>query len=134
MYSIKQASIRSGVSVPLIRAWERRYGVVSPQRTPSGYRLYDDEAIATLVRVRELTESGWTASEASRAVLAGEVELVPARAAVPPPLSGEAAHARQADLISRFIDSATIFCALLFFGCSFGTTRSASMALLNTAR
>ncbi len=42
MYSIKQASIRSGVSVPLIRAWERRYGVVSPQRTASGYRLYDD--------------------------------------------------------------------------------------------
>ena len=73
MYSIKQASIRSGVSVPLIRAWERRYGVVSPKRTPSGYRLYDDEAIATLVRVRELTESGWSASEASRAILAGEV-------------------------------------------------------------
>ena len=77
MYSIKQASIRSGVSVPLIRAWERRYGVVSPQRTASGYRLYDDDAIGTLVRVRELTESGWTASEASRAVLAGEVPIEP---------------------------------------------------------
>ena len=56
MYSIKQASIRSGVSVPLIRAWERRYGVVSPKRTASGYRLYDDQAIATLMRVRELTD------------------------------------------------------------------------------
>ena len=72
MYSIKQASIRSGVSVPLIRAWERRYGVVSPKRTASGYRLYDDEAIATLIRVRELTDGGWSASEASRAILAGE--------------------------------------------------------------
>ena len=80
MYSIKQASIRSGVSVPLIRAWERRYGVVSPKRTASGYRLYDDQAIATLVRVRELTESGWTASEASRAVLAGEVAVASAPA------------------------------------------------------
>lgn len=109
MYSIKQASIRSGVSVPLIRAWERRYSVVSPKRTPSGYRLYDDEAIATLVRVRELTESGWTASEASRAVLAGEVEIAPALAptTMPPPLSDEAAHARQSDLIGRFIDAAT---------------------------
>jgi DNA-binding transcriptional MerR regulator len=68
MYNIKQASIRSGVSVPLVRAWERRYGLVSPKRTPSGYRLYDDDAIATLIRVKELTENGWSASEASRAV------------------------------------------------------------------
>jgi MerR family transcriptional regulator, light-induced transcriptional regulator len=106
MYSIKQASIRSGVSVPLIRAWERRYGVVSPQRTPSGYRLYDDDAIATLVRVRELTESGWTASEASRAVLAGEVELAPTPDLTSVPLSDDAAHARQAELIGRFTEAA----------------------------
>jgi DNA-binding transcriptional MerR regulator/methylmalonyl-CoA mutase cobalamin-binding subunit len=105
MYSIKQASIRSGVSVPLIRAWERRYGVVSPKRTASGYRLYDDDAIATLVRVRELTESGWTASEASRAVLAGEVEVAPVAEPLQAELSGEAAHARQAELIGRFVVS-----------------------------
>jgi MerR family transcriptional regulator, light-induced transcriptional regulator len=107
MYSIKQASIRSGVSVPLIRAWERRYGVVSPQRTASGYRLYDDAAIATLMRVRELTEAGWTASEASRAVLAGEVSI-DVRPRLPRvPLSDEAAHAHQAALIERFIEAAT---------------------------
>ena len=106
MYSIKQASIRSGVSVPLIRAWERRYGVVSPQRTASGYRLYDDQAIATLVRVRELTESGWTASEASRAVLAGEVTINQVAVSPPAPLTDEAAHARQAALVERFVDAA----------------------------
>ena len=106
MYSIKQASIRSGVSVPLIRAWERRYGVVAPKRTPSGYRLYDDKAIATLVRVRELTESGWTASEASRAVLAGEVPVTPALVEAPLPPANEAAHARQARLVERFVEAA----------------------------
>ncbi len=106
MYSIKQASIRSGVSVPLIRAWERRYGVVSPQRTTSGYRLYDDAAIGTLMRVRELTESGWTASEASRAVLAGEVTVDP----MPPQLlvtSGDdATRPYQMVLIDRFTEAA----------------------------
>lgn len=106
MYSIKQASIRSGVSVPLIRAWERRYGVVSPKRTPSGYRLYDDAAIATLIRVRELTEEGWNASEASRAVLEGEVPVNP-RTTPSLPIDEEGVHARQADLIDRFIESAT---------------------------
>lgn len=106
MYSIKQASIRSGVSVPLIRAWERRYGVVSPKRTPSGYRLYDDASIATLVRVRELVESGWSASEASRAILAGEVPVVPQAASLTPALGMEAAHGRRADLIDRFLAAA----------------------------
>jgi DNA-binding transcriptional MerR regulator/methylmalonyl-CoA mutase cobalamin-binding subunit len=106
MYSIKQASIRSGVSVPLIRAWERRYGVVAPKRTPSGYRLYDDYAIATLVRVRELTESGWTASEASRAVLAGEVEVGPTVSDAGLRLTDESPHARQAALVERFVKAA----------------------------
>jgi DNA-binding transcriptional MerR regulator/methylmalonyl-CoA mutase cobalamin-binding subunit len=107
MYSIKQASIRSGVSVPLIRAWERRYGVVAPQRTTSGYRLYDDEAIATLVRVRGLTETGWSASEASRAILAGEV-TVPSAPTPPTPLTDEAAHDRQAALVKRFLEAAKV--------------------------
>ena len=44
-----QASrLRSGVSVPLLRAWERRYGIVAPARTASGYRLYDEAALARL--------------------------------------------------------------------------------------
>jgi DNA-binding transcriptional MerR regulator/methylmalonyl-CoA mutase cobalamin-binding subunit len=106
MYSIKQASIGSGVSVPLIRAWERRYGVVSPKRTPSGYRLYDDEAIATLLRVKELTDSGWSASEASRAILAGEI-LVTRTPAGSGPREGNS-HARHTELIERFVESATV--------------------------
>jgi DNA-binding transcriptional MerR regulator/methylmalonyl-CoA mutase cobalamin-binding subunit len=104
MYSIKQASIRSGVTVPLIRAWERRYGLVSPQRTASGYRLYDDAAIATLVRVRELTETGWTASEASRAVLAGEVAVSPP--SVAGALIAEVSQAEAGGLIERFVEAA----------------------------
>ena len=73
MYTIKQVSARTGLGAPLIRAWERRYGVVEPTRTPSGYRLYDDQAIAVLLAMRGLLERGWTASEAARAIRAGEV-------------------------------------------------------------
>ena len=49
MYTIKEASSRSGVPVATIRAWERRYRAVEPARTASGYRLYDDEAVDRLV-------------------------------------------------------------------------------------
>jgi DNA-binding transcriptional MerR regulator len=75
MYTIKEASARSGVGAPLIRAWERRYGVVRPARTTAGYRLYDDATINVLVTMRTLTESGWTASEAARAISAGDVPV-----------------------------------------------------------
>jgi DNA-binding transcriptional MerR regulator/methylmalonyl-CoA mutase cobalamin-binding subunit len=56
MYTIKQAATRSGLSVPTVRVWERRYGVVHPQRTPSGYRLYDEDAINRLVAMRYLVD------------------------------------------------------------------------------
>ena len=58
MYTIKQAAARSGVGIPLLRAWERRYGIVHPVRTASRYRLYDDESIARLRAMRRLVETG----------------------------------------------------------------------------
>ncbi len=87
MYTIKQAAARSGVGVSLLRAWERRYGVVSPTRTAGGYRLYDDDAITRLRSMRQLVDGGWAASQAAEAVLAGLTEPP-----VPPP-STVAAHA-----------------------------------------
>lgn len=69
MYTIKQASLRSGVPIPLLRAWERRYGVVKPDRSTGGYRLYDDAAIARLRAMRGLIEGGWAAAQAARAVI-----------------------------------------------------------------
>ena len=79
MYSIKEAASRSGVSIPTLRAWERRYGVVQPVRTPSGYRLYDEGSIARLKHMRALLSNGWRPREAARRVIeaaeAGETVL-----------------------------------------------------------
>jgi len=70
VYTIKQAAMRSGVDASLIRAWERRYGVTRPERTPGGYRLYSDEEIARLRAMRELIERGWSAAQAATAAAA----------------------------------------------------------------
>jgi len=63
---------RVGVAPETLRAWERRYGVLRPSRTPGGYRVYgaDDELRAQ--RMRELIESGWAAGQAAHAVTADE--------------------------------------------------------------
>ena len=65
MYTIKRAAELTGVSAATLRAWERRYDVVEPQRTDAGYRLYDDEALARLRTMAELVADGWTASNAA---------------------------------------------------------------------
>lgn len=65
MYTIRQAAVRTGLSIPTIRAWERRYGVVDPMRTPTGYRLYDEVALQRLSAMRFLVTEGWRPSEAA---------------------------------------------------------------------
>jgi MerR family transcriptional regulator, light-induced transcriptional regulator len=76
MYTIKQAAARSGSSVLTVRVWERRYGVVRPERTPAGYRLYDDAAIDRLIAMRELVDQqGFRPSQAAAGILGGEVDV-----------------------------------------------------------
>jgi DNA-binding transcriptional MerR regulator len=48
VFPIGYVSITTGLSTHLIRAWERRYGAVNPNRTASGRRLYSQEDIDRL--------------------------------------------------------------------------------------
>ncbi|MCY1017010.1 MerR family transcriptional regulator [Pyxidicoccus sp. MSG2] len=65
-YRIHIAAELSGVRVELIRAWERRYGVLQPRRTPAGYRVYTDRDVALLRRLKKLTDEGVAISEAAK--------------------------------------------------------------------
>ena len=69
-YRIRAVSEIVGVSTATLRAWERRYGVPSPARTASAYRLYSDADVQTIRKMRDLVEHGMAPAEASRQVLA----------------------------------------------------------------
>jgi DNA-binding transcriptional MerR regulator/methylmalonyl-CoA mutase cobalamin-binding subunit len=90
MYNIKQAAARAGVSVPVLRAWERRYGIVVPERSASGYRRFDEADVARVQAMRSLIHEGWSPSAAAAAIVAGDV-AVPAP--TPAADSGAAADA-----------------------------------------
>ena len=100
MYTIKEAAARTGLTIPVLRAWERRYGVVSPTRTPGGYRVYDEAALARLRAMRRLIDDGWSASAAAAAVVAGTVEPP----APPAPAAGDRPSA--GDRVERLVDAA----------------------------
>lgn len=48
----------SGLSLHTIRAWERRYGVLAPQRTPGGHRLYSQQDVETLRWLKHQVDAG----------------------------------------------------------------------------
>ena len=64
--TIKTVAERTGVSVHTLRAWERRYGVPSPNRgADNRYRLYDDADIADVLFLKQQVESGVAPAQAS---------------------------------------------------------------------
>src|SRR5689334_19916106 len=61
--SIGAVARKTGLSAHVLRAWERRYGVVKPRRTEGGLRLYTHEDILRLQLLRKLTEQGHPISQ-----------------------------------------------------------------------
>lgn len=63
---------RVGVSETLLRAWEMRYGLLSPTRTQAGYRLYGPEDERRALAMQAARERGVPASQAAAEILANE--------------------------------------------------------------
>jgi MerR family transcriptional regulator, light-induced transcriptional regulator len=66
---IGELSRRSGVSAELLRAWERRYGLLRPTRSEGGYRLYSPEDERRVAAMRSHLDRGLSAAEAARLAL-----------------------------------------------------------------
>jgi DNA-binding transcriptional MerR regulator len=89
---------RVGLKPELLRAWERRYGVLQPARTDGGLRLYSaaDERRVRLMQAR--IDEGLSPAEAARLVLADESGAVAEPGG--PPLDRHAEQLR--DALDRF--------------------------------
>ncbi len=62
-HSMKTASRLTGISADTIRAWERRYAAVTPQRDAAGRRRFGPGEIARLRWLGELTRKGHAISD-----------------------------------------------------------------------
>jgi DNA-binding transcriptional MerR regulator/methylmalonyl-CoA mutase cobalamin-binding subunit len=58
MHTIKFVAHHTGLSPHVIRAWERRYSVLSPERTPTNRRLYSEEDITKLALLQRVVQAG----------------------------------------------------------------------------
>jgi DNA-binding transcriptional MerR regulator len=57
-FPIRELSARTQVNTVTLRAWERRYGLLKPERTAKGHRLYSEEDVVTIERVLALVARG----------------------------------------------------------------------------
>ena len=57
-YPVKTVARLTGLSADIIRAWERRYGVVAPVRGPRGARLYSADDVAHLQLLSRAVAAG----------------------------------------------------------------------------
>jgi MerR family transcriptional regulator, light-induced transcriptional regulator len=71
-YHIGRVTKLTGLSIDVVRVWERRYGAVRPARSDGGTRLYSDADIRRLRRLRQAVEGGHSISQAARL---SEIEL-----------------------------------------------------------
>jgi MerR family transcriptional regulator, light-induced transcriptional regulator len=71
---IGELSRRTGVAPELLRAWERRYGLLRPARSDGGFRLYSDADQRRVERMRQHLGEGLAAAEAARRASDGDDE------------------------------------------------------------
>ena len=63
LYRIHRFSKLTGLSPHVIRAWERRYGLVTPTRGTNRYRLYNDEDVELFRYVKSQVDRGMSIGE-----------------------------------------------------------------------
>jgi len=94
---IGELSKRSGVSPELLRAWERRYGLLRPVRSSGGLRLYSLEDLERVRQMRRHIDGGLAAAEAADLVSRSPVGEGSGETAVAAPTEAQAELAAALD-------------------------------------
>lgn len=62
-YSIKELEKLSGIKAHTIRIWEKRYGIIKPQRTSTNIRYYSDDDLKRILNISILNGHGYKISK-----------------------------------------------------------------------
>ncbi len=118
LYNTKAVVHQTGVPAPTLRAWERRYNILSPHRGENDYRLYSERDMMLVAWLRERVDAGMTISQAIALLRTLEPARrrgrrgklapgIPAEVAVPLPAATRPAHysfdEMVAALLSQFV-------------------------------
>ncbi|MDF2491103.1 MAG: Transcriptional regulator, MerR family, associated with photolyase [Pseudomonas sp.] len=60
---IREVARQTGVNAVTLRAWERRYGLIVPHRTPKGHRLFNHEHVQRILSILTWIDRGVAVSK-----------------------------------------------------------------------
>jgi len=78
LFPIRTVCAATGIHPVTLRAWERRYGLIRPKRTPKGHRLYSAEDIDLIKRVLRLLDQGVSIGQVGQLLELQEADEAPA--------------------------------------------------------
>src|SRR5689334_24642984 len=64
IFNTKAVVQQTGVPAPTLRAWERRYTLITPERANNAYRLYSERDVALIRWLKERIDEGMSISQA----------------------------------------------------------------------
>jgi DNA-binding transcriptional MerR regulator len=67
---IGELARRVKLTPDVLRAWERRYGILEPERSPGGFRLYSDSDVDRVVAMQRHLAAGLAPAQAAERALA----------------------------------------------------------------
>lgn len=76
LFPIRDLSLKTGVNSVTLRAWERRYGLLKPQRTAKGHRLYSDKDVKQVEAILYWVQQGVAVSKVRALIEKGAEEAV----------------------------------------------------------
>jgi len=83
LFRIGELSRRTGVSIDVIRAWERRYGLLAPTRSESNFRMYSQDDVARLRLMLHFMKQQITPSRAAQLVRQARTAPVQSNPGIP---------------------------------------------------
>ncbi|HEV7235834.1 MAG TPA: MerR family transcriptional regulator, partial [Ktedonobacteraceae bacterium] len=63
LFNTKAVVQQTGIAAPTLRAWERRYMILSPERAQNDYRLYSNRDIAIIHWLKVHVDTGMSISQ-----------------------------------------------------------------------
>lgn len=74
---IREVARQTGVNAITLRAWERRYGLIVPQRTPKGHRLFNAEHVQRILTILTWLNRGVAVSQVKHLLDTPQAASVP---------------------------------------------------------
>ena len=100
-YPIKAVSVKTGLSIHVIRVWEKRYQAIIPTRTETNRRVYTEEDLKKLMLLRKATQQGHNIGSVAKLSTEELEQLV---SATPENIISKVLHADIGDELNSMVD------------------------------